>query len=774
MTFGNRKFTRFLAASTVVIAAEYVLVLSDSIIAGRVLGETALGAVNLLMPLFSCVSFFTWLLAVGTSIVCSDAIGRLQRDRAAHLAGQGLVAACLMGLVLALALSLGLEPYFAFMSPDAATRALALSYGRWYPLVAALESVDMLVLYLVYAHGGRRECIVSYVAQTLVNVALSYALCEGLFGLPALGMAGISIGTAAAYATGLVLLAPAVLTRRYGLRFSPRFLPGDFLLSLRASLGDASAGLFHALLFLVVDKYCIGHYGTESLPVVAVVFCIVRLTVFFNGVGIALQPLETVYHGEGNELAVRRLVRFASVVSLAEGVLLTGLVLIAPEILVSVMGIDDPACAREAVHAVRLTVVGLAGYAITYLLNSHYQYVGCPNRSVLLTALSFLGVPALLMFAFGFFFGMTGVFLAVAVGPLVALAAFLPFFRRKVATAGIHMWSAFLDDRTACEDVVSDVARALKADGVPQGGRRMADVLLLSFRRLEKANASLARRVAVEVSLLFGAETVQLVIRDDGADVALDDLGLPVVHLPAAGFNRNVFMQPLASGNGRLRRARTPVSPRYDVLHGQDASTADIEAIVALDRGMFDARYQVSPEQDRDLFLANRESGLIIRERATGEVVGYSMILPIREDVYRRIRAGQFIDTQLTRDMIAPFDHPGDDYRIYFAAIAIHPKHRSPTLLLMMVDAMVEDFIALAERGIYGRTLTADVVSREGEKLAQLLGLVEVCATDHGSRIFEVTALPPELRETTPSTERLVALYWEHFVRGRIGGHRAS
>ena len=78
MTFANRKFIGFLGAATVVIVAEYILVLSDGVIAGQVIGERALGAVNMLMPIFMIVSFFTWLLAVGTSIVYSDAMARMR------------------------------------------------------------------------------------------------------------------------------------------------------------------------------------------------------------------------------------------------------------------------------------------------------------------------------------------------------------------------------------------------------------------------------------------------------------------------------------------------------------------------------------------------------------------------------------------------------------------------------------------------------------------------------------------------------------------------
>ena len=145
MTFANRKFLGFLGAATVVIVAEYVLVLSDSVIAGMVLGEDALKAVNLLMSAFSGVSFFTWLLAEGTSIAYSDAMARMQKVRAANLAGQGLVAALVLGGLLGVSAALLQGPYLAFMSPDPATAGLFGEYWKWYPAVSLLESVDMLL-----------------------------------------------------------------------------------------------------------------------------------------------------------------------------------------------------------------------------------------------------------------------------------------------------------------------------------------------------------------------------------------------------------------------------------------------------------------------------------------------------------------------------------------------------------------------------------------------------------------------------------------------------
>lgn len=541
MTFGNRKFAGFLGAATVVIIAEYVLVLSDCVISGRVLGETALGAMNLLMPVFSTVSFFTWLLAVGTSIVYSDAVGRTDGARAAKLAGQGLCAAFLLGLCL-VGLTFSLEtPYLSFMAPDEETMALSGEYWTWYPLVVILEAVDLLLLYLVYTDGGEIACLYSYVGQVIVNIGLSYFLCSKT----GMGMAGISLGTVFAYLVGIAALLPRIFSRSCGLRFRPAFLPREFVRSLKLSFGDASAGLFHALLFFVITKYVLFFWGSEVLPITAVVFCIVRLTVFFNGVGIALQPLETVYHGEGNETGIAKLVHFAAAVSVAEGLLVSAVVFIAPELIISLVGIVDEDLVIAAKRAARLTVAGLSGYAVAYMLNSHYQYVGRPGRSVGLTALAFFVFPVLLVVSLGAVIGMDGVWIAVAAGPMCALASFLPLIRRARAASEplpvmrtVKLW----------RPRGIDGAKTFVVRELVRGGRssahavEIAETVADALRQIAGANAG--GRTAVEMTL-DRRRGVRLILRDDGRPLELKPQAtVSIVHMPAAGFNRNIITWP--------------------------------------------------------------------------------------------------------------------------------------------------------------------------------------------------------------------------------------
>ena len=537
MTFGNRKFAGFLGAATVVIIAEYVLVLGDCVISGRVLGETALGAMNLLMPVFSTVSFFTWLLAVGTSIVYSEAMGRTASGQAARLAGQGLAAAVVLGLVLSGATALLRSAYLGFMAPDGASLRFAEQYWTWYPVVVVLESFDMVLLYLVYTDGGNRACQVSYVGQVVVNIVGSYLLCAHT----GLGMGGISLGTAIAYLFGILLLVPRLRSRRCGLRPRLAFMPRELLRSLRASFGDASAGLFHALLFFVVNAYVLRRWGSGTLPIAAVVFCIIRLTVFFNGVGIALQPLETVYYGEENPTGIRQLVRFAAGVAVAEGLAISALVLAFPGALVALVGIEEPSLVAASCRAARLTVVGLVGYALTYMLNSHFQYIGRPLRSVVLTALAFFVFPAALVPALGAFLGGDGVWLAVATGPLCALAAIFPVVSfRRASAHEMAMTTVDLGKDDSLALACGWLAQALQRARVESA--RAEEVLPVVARAVEFVRSANARgKVAMEISVDCRKD-VRIILRDDGDLVRLPEGGgVEIVHLPAAGFNRHIL-----------------------------------------------------------------------------------------------------------------------------------------------------------------------------------------------------------------------------------------
>lgn len=515
-----------------------MLVLSDCAISGNVLGKMALGAMNLLMPIFSTVSFFTWLLAVGTSIVYSEAMGRTENLYARKLAGQGLLTAVIMGIVLSIAIHYLRAPYLCFMSPDAATIDFANQYWRWYPIIVILEAIDMVLLYLVYTDGGERACLVSYLGQVVVNVVTSYYLCAHT----SLQMSSVSLGTVFAYLVGIAALLPHLYSSKCGLRFSPAFMPRELFRSLKASFGDASAGLFHALLFFVITKYMLSRWNAEMLPIIAVVFCIVRLTVFFNGVGIALQPLETVYYGERNEKGISMLVNFAMTVSILEGALISAIIFAFPNLIISLVGIVDEELIVATKHAARITVIGLTGYALTYMLNSHFQYVGKPSRSILLTSCAFFVVPVGLVLLLGAIIGANGVWVSVAIGPIIALLLLLPILRSKKSNSSrMHMFTFKLWKQDNVAHILGAIERAFSDVDLTEEQRdSVLTVILKAVERIGAENGE--RKVLVELTIDL-RDGIRIILRDDGKLIPLPKFEqIETIHMPVTGYNRNILI----------------------------------------------------------------------------------------------------------------------------------------------------------------------------------------------------------------------------------------
>ena len=363
MTF-NRSFVRHLGAATVVVIADYLLVLTDCIVAGRVIGEAALGAMNLLMPAFSAVMFFAWLLGSGMSGTYLRVIRKGDGRHAAEVAWQGMAAACVLALALGLLVWLCGRPYLSFMGPDGKIAGFAVQYGRWYPAILAFQSVGMMLLYLVFVCGGELVCIKAYAVQLVANLILSYGFCEWI------GMTGVSLGTALSYLVWGATMAMLLKREDVGLRFvRTRLDPRLIVRSVRESFAESFVWLFHAVLFFVITKCVLLFWDSESLAVCAVVFFVIRLTAFFAGVGVAMRTLELAHrNGASDSSEIKNVFRIGASAAFVATVLAAAIFFVAPEPVIELFGIESSDLVAGSKFAARVTVVGLVLGALASFL----------------------------------------------------------------------------------------------------------------------------------------------------------------------------------------------------------------------------------------------------------------------------------------------------------------------------------------------------------------------------------------------------------------------
>lgn len=240
------------------------------------LGTAALAAVgistqlnNLLMGIFTAVG-------VGSTALVARHVGAGEPDEAVHIAGQSLLLAMPVGLLAALPFLLWGRALLTVLGGAEDVVALGHPYlfavGTTMPLTAVL----LIGNAALRGAGDTRTPMLVMGLVNLVNVTLSWSLVYGLGPLPALGVLGAGIGSAAGMGVGGLVVALALTRGRSAtglrlaaeaLRFQPQRTWRLLRIGLPAGAEQAILRLAHLALVAVVTQLGTAAYAGHQLGI---------------------------------------------------------------------------------------------------------------------------------------------------------------------------------------------------------------------------------------------------------------------------------------------------------------------------------------------------------------------------------------------------------------------------------------------------------------------------------------------------------------------------
>ena len=553
--FGVEKFKGLLLAGSFTVLANYFVRLSDSVVAGNMLGPDALAGINLVSPILAVTSFFSGLVSTGMATNYSLAMGRCDKLRARQFFMQALWMVLVFGGIFATLIGLGRGAFAAYMGASATISGYAVDYMSWAWVAVVPECLLGLLIMLGYADGDAKLCTLAYAVNFVVNLVASViAIRCGM------GAAGCSFATVLADLAGIAVLSAHFFRKSNTFVPTPHFSLGDSWRIVAASFGDAAAFLCDGLLFFFLNKYVIMNFGSGVLPVVGVAVALWGFLEFFNGIGVAIQPIVTVYYGERNMKSVRTVMIAAMKVAVLEGVVFMVVFGAFPDVVASLVGIREPELVRQSEIAIRCMCGGFVALAFAGLFNSYYMFVERAFLAGAVTFLCYLVMPVACVAA-GSLFGIEGVWAGMGAGPFAGLLMASAII---VPTAGFRMFPLLLPrDRDAKthvfnlrltdEEIVETSRKVGEVPGVPMRAALMIEEV---FMTVKDRNAG--RTVLGEVTLDLN-DGVRLVLRDDGEIFDITDADLQIsslrtflvasimerqsgrLNLVTTGFNRNVF-----------------------------------------------------------------------------------------------------------------------------------------------------------------------------------------------------------------------------------------
>nr|WP_321500882.1 MATE family efflux transporter [uncultured Dethiosulfovibrio sp.] len=306
--FSLFSLARFAFPSVVMMVFTSLYTMVDGVFVSRVLGTTALSAVNLFYPLFNVIIATGIMLGTGGSAVIARKIGEGQTEEARSNFSLIVLAGVLSGVLIA-ALSLGfMEAVLRFLGAEGEMLPLCREYTTVFMFFAPLCMLQLIFQYLFVTAGRPGLGLAMSIAGGLTNMVLDYLFLVHF----SMGMAG------AALASGIGIAVPALfglgyfrLYRRGYLHLSrPRWEPRVLVESCYNGSSEMVGNMALAvvtLMYNIIMMDLLGQDGVAAITIVLYVHFV--LCAVFAGFSMGVAPVISYNHGSGNSARSKRVFR---------------------------------------------------------------------------------------------------------------------------------------------------------------------------------------------------------------------------------------------------------------------------------------------------------------------------------------------------------------------------------------------------------------------------------------------------------------------------------
>ncbi|MBO6308713.1 MAG: hypothetical protein J6N70_07775 [Oribacterium sp.] len=562
--FCEKKFRSMLISGTFTKAVMYLMLLSDSIIAGFFIGESGVAGINAITPVTAIVTFFGDLVSTGVGIVFAREVGAMNKRRADEIYGQGLIISIGMGLLSALLIFVFRDVYFGVSGITGDILENALRYYRLVPINALLTIVIFYLEQMVYSDGDELCNNICYGFQIGGNIICSVILTKFM------GMTGIILGSVIGNSLGILTCIWHYFRKENTLHFVWHLSFKDFLLTSRYSIVDSSVYICWGLMDYVMIGFVSRHYGEPGQITLAVVVSLIEFSVVLDGVGMAMQPLIGTYFGEKNHVLIKRVMRSGYKAAIIEGVTATVLICIFAKQFCGLFGINEGASLEPSVSAIRIVCIGFALCSLVSLTTSYYMLIDRIGMSTCFAILQNGVLYIVLPILGSLCFGINGMWAGFVISPLLTLICaygfvYLRFGKDNFPFLLKNMDSdiEIIDDTLKQENVAAlaeKVGNCLLSHEYPSkiANRAALFVEEIGLTTLE-INKQEKKPVLIELSLFFESDSVLIIQRDSGKLYDLTDPNAHITglsgfilsglmeshqekaHLVTTGYNRNMI-----------------------------------------------------------------------------------------------------------------------------------------------------------------------------------------------------------------------------------------
>lgn len=176
------------------------------------------------------------------------------------------------------------------------------------------------------------------------------------------------------------------------------------------------------------------------------------------------------------------------------------------------------------------------------------------------------------------------------------------------------------------------------------------------------------------------------------------------------------------------------------ILRGGEVCPSDLDALVTLSTDVFPSKFIIPVETLKSWYKRNQD--IFIIAKADDRVVGYFIAIPLTTKAYKKTYREDFDDRNISAKDIRKYDKRGV-FPVHFCSIAIDPLYDFSRLFYKKImGGFVDLLYELSAKDIFVSEVSANAVSKGGEKLCSFLKMRPLKTLDDGTKIFFTNTVP--------------------------------
>lgn len=394
----------------------------DSIFVAR-LSPDALAAVSIIFPLQNLTLSVSVGLGVGLNSYIARSLGAGNKKQANTACKVGFILTGIHYLVLSLVLNLSMPFFVSCFTDSAEIQELCLSYGYIVIFFCFGQLFHITVEKLFQSTGEMKIPMILQLVGCIINIILDPILIFGLWGLPALGVAGAAIATVIGQISSCVLGLFLFFRQKSGVRPVDEgcdtkkseivrqvynvAVPSTLIMAFPSILVSCLNGILSSFSSLAVSVFGI-YYKLQTFVYMP-----------SSGLVQGIRPIIAYNYGAKNENRQKEAIRIS--LFIIGGIMLAGtlLFLLLPNQILSIFKADEE-MVKLAVPALRIICIGFIPSAASVVASAVFESIGKGQKSLLVTLLRQLIILLPLAYVLSSAVGIIGIWIAFPIAEIAA------------------------------------------------------------------------------------------------------------------------------------------------------------------------------------------------------------------------------------------------------------------------------------------------------------------------------------------------------------------